>query len=263
MTNKPGTMQMIDVGVGAARRGISYRLDAGDPARPMIVWLGGLRSDMRSTKASALADHCATLALPYLRFDYSGHGASQGTFATGTISRWLEEALAVVTEIAHGPIVLVGSSLGGYVTLLLARALDALGQAERLKGMVLIAPAVDMTERLMWDAFPEAVKAEILNEGRWDLPSAYGLESTPVTRGLIDDGRRHLLLGAPIRTFCPTVVLQGAADPDVPLAHTLETMKFFACDPVTLTVVADGDHRLSRPQDIALLCDALDRVYPP
>lgn len=263
MTNKPGAMQMIEVGEGAARRRIAYRFDAGDTARPTIVWLGGLRSDMQSTKASALAEHCATRALPYLRFDYSGHGASEGTFAQGTMSRWLEEALAIVTRVAPGPLALVGSSLGGYVTLLLARALGALGQAERLRGMVLIAPAVDMTERLMWAAFPEAVKARILGEGRWDLPSAYGLEPTPITRGLIEDGRGHLLLGAPIRTFCPTIVLQGADDPDVPLAHTLETMKFFASDPVTLMIVADGDHRLSRPQDIALLCDALDRVYPP
>jgi len=266
MINKRRAAQMLDVGAPGARRRVAYRLGVGDAARPTVVWLGGLRSDMLSTKAVALAEHCARRGLPFVRFDYSGHGESEGTFPDGTISRWLEEALAIVSCVARGPLILVGSSLGGYVALLLARALGAAGQAGRLKGMVLIAPAVDMTESLMWASLPHEAKAAITSAGRWDLPSAYSPEPYPITRNLIEDGRKHLLLGATIRTFCHTVVLQGAKDSDVPLSHTLETMKFVTSDPITLTIVADGDHRLSRPQDIATLCEALDRVrlsHPP
>jgi len=251
--------QFLDIGVGAARRRIAFRLrPPTNDKLPRLVWLSGFRSDMGSTKASALDAHCAERGRGLLRFDYSGHGRSGGQFEEGTISRWLEESLAAIRTATSGPQILVGSSMGGYLALLAARALEAAGEAARLAGMVLIAPAVDFTEALIWaKATPEARRA-IEEAGVWHRPSAYSETPYPITRALIEDGRRSLLLGATVRSFCPVRILQGMRDEDVPYRHTLTLIEHMAGDPVTLTLIKDGDHRLSRPEDLALLFEAID-----
>ena len=251
--------QFLDVGDGASRRRIAFRRRA--PARqgaPGVVWLCGFKSDMGSTKAAALDDHCAGLGRALLRFDYSGHGASEGRFEDGTISRWLEESLAAIRAATSGPQILVGSSMGGYLALLAARAFEAAGEADRLAGMALIAPAVDFTEALMWAKMSPEARRAIEENGVWERPSAYSQEPYAITRGLIEDGRRHLLLGHTVRSFCPVRILQGMQDEDVPYRHTLTLIEHMAGDPVTLTLIKDGDHRLSRPQDLALLFEAID-----
>ena len=251
--------QFLDVGAGPARRRIAFRRRA--PARddlPEVVWLTGFGSDMVSTKASALDAHCAERGQGLLRFDYSGHGASDGRFEDGTISLWLEDALAAIRAETAGRLVLAGSSMGGYMALLVARALSEAGGAARLAGVVLVAPAVDFTEALMWARASEAERRELLERGAWERPSGYSHSGYRITRALIEDGRRHLLFGATIRSHCPARILQGMGDADVPYRHALTLVEHMAGDPVTLTLIRDGDHRLSRPQDLALILEAVD-----
>ena len=193
-----------------------------------------------------------------LRFDYSGHGESGGRFADGTISRWLEESLAVFDARCEGPQIVVGSSMGGWLALLLARELRRAPRAKAsLAGLVLIAPAVDFTEALMWQRFPDEIKREIETTGSWKRPSQYSDQPYLITKGLIEDGRRHLLLGGLIETGCPVRILQGVQDPDVPWDHAVELVSRLAQDDVVLTLVKDGDHRLSRPEDIERLLAAV------
>jgi pimeloyl-ACP methyl ester carboxylesterase len=214
---------------------------------------------MTSTKASALDAEAARRGFGLLRFDYSGHGSSGGRIEDGTISRWLEECLAIIRAQSEGPQVLLGSSMGGYLALLVARALHEAGEDGRLAGMILIAPAIDMTEALMWANLPQAGKRAIVENGAWARPSAHSPAPHLITRGLIEDGRRHLMLGGLIRTYCPVSILQGMRDEDVPYKHALALMERLVADSATLTLVKDGDHRLSRPQDIALMIDTLAR----
>lgn len=253
--------QFLDVGEGPSHRRIAFRRRAPvRPDRPGLVWLGGFKSDMASTKACALDEHCAARGQALLRFDYSGHGVSGGRFEDGTISRWLEESLATIRAATKGPQILVGSSMGGYLALLAARAFAQAGEEARLAGMALIAPAVDFTEALMWANFPPEVRRAIETEGVWHRPSPYSDAPYPITRALIEDGRRHLLLGQTVRSHCPVRILQGMRDEDVPYRHALTLIEHMAGDPVTLTLVKDGDHRLSRPQDLALLFEAVDAI---
>ena len=255
--------QFLDVGGGAQARRIAYRWRAARaPGGAGLVWLCGFKSDMGSTKAQALDDRCRADGRALLRFDYSGHGESGGRFEDGTITRWLEETLAVIRAASAGPLVLVGSSMGGYLALLAARELARAGEAARLAGMALIAPAVDFTEALIWAQAPEAARRAILETGAWARPSPYGPEPYVITRALIEDGRRHLLLDDTIRTHCPLRILQGMRDADVPWRHAMTLVEHIAGDPVTLTLVKDGDHRLSRPEDIALLFAAIDGLAP-
>ena len=229
---------------------------------PGVVWLSGYRSDMGSTKAAALDAEAERRGLGLLRFDYSGHGRSEGRLEDGTVSRWLEETLTLVRAETEGPQIVVGSSMGGYLALLAARALDEAGEAGRIKGLILIAPAVDFTEALIWARASDEARRAIMDEGVWRRPSAYSSEPDCFTRALIEDGRKHLLLGGMIRTRAPTVVLQGMQDPDVPFAHALALMQRLGDDPATLTLIKDGDHRLSRPQDLELLFEAVGRMIP-
>jgi pimeloyl-ACP methyl ester carboxylesterase len=224
---------------------------------PGLFWLGGFKSDMKGTKAEALDRWAAGEGRACLRFDYSGHGESGGAFMDGTISRWLEESVAVCRRFAKGPQVVIGSSMGGWLALLLARRLADLKGAAPIAGMVLIAPAVDFTEALMWQQFSDAIKREIEEKGLWMRPSEYGEAPYPITKGLIEDGRNHLLLGGLIETGCPVHILQGVKDPDVPWRHAVELVSRFARDDVVLTLVKDGDHRLSRPEDIERLIAAV------
>jgi pimeloyl-ACP methyl ester carboxylesterase len=251
--------EYLEVGTGADARRIAVRKQSG--TAPGIFWLGGFKSDMRGTKAEALGEHAARTGRAYVRFDYSGHGESGGRFEDGTISRWLEEALAVFNAHRQGPQIVVGSSMGGWIALLLARTLAkrAAGNAT-LAGLVLIAPAPDFTEALMWAEFSPAVKREIEEKGSWQRPSAYGEEPYPITRTLIEDGRKHLLLDQPIELGCPVRILQGVQDPDVPYAHAMKLVSCLAQDDVVLTLVKDGDHRLSRPEDIERLLRTVDEL---
>jgi pimeloyl-ACP methyl ester carboxylesterase len=223
-----------------------------------VIWLGGFRSDMLATKASHLVDWGARSGRAVVRFDYSGHGESDGSFADGTISDWLEDALEVIrTEGGPAP-VLVGSSMGGWLALLAARRLAAEGTP--VSGLVLIAPAADFTEELMWQQFPDAIKRTIETEGVYLHPSEYAPEPTPITRALMEDGRRHLLLTAPFRVGCPVRILQGQQDPDVPWQHAMKLVEHLPEDDVTVTLIKDGDHRLSRPEDLAILVRAVEGV---
>ena len=254
-----GAPETLEVGSGAAARSIAVRVQPG--TAPGLFWLGGLKSDMRGTKAEALAAHAARTGRACARFDYSGHGESGGRFEDGTISRWLEEALAVFEARAPGPQVVVGSSMGGWIALLLARALAKKpAPTARLAGLVLIAPAPDFTEELMWSEFSPEVRREIEEKGSWLRPSAYGEEPYPITRALIEDGRRHRLLDKPIEVGCSVRVLQGVQDPDVPFAHAMKLVSCLAQDDVVLTLVKDGDHRLSRPEDIERLLRTIDEL---
>ena len=250
----------IESGAGDARRRIAWRSVSGDSARPGIVWLGGFRSDMRGTKALALDAHATATNRNFLRFDYLGHGESDGPFEKGTIGLWLEDTLTVVRALTTGPQIFVGSSMGGWISLLLARALAQAGETSRIAGFVLIAPAVDFTRALMWPNMPEEGQRAIERDGLWLRPSAYGDGPYPITRGLIEEGRNHLLLDKPLRSWGPVHILQGMQDPDVPYAHALTLVEHFAEDPVVLTLIKDGDHRLSRDEDIARLIAAVDGI---
>jgi pimeloyl-ACP methyl ester carboxylesterase len=194
-----------------------------------------------------------------VRFDYSGHGESEGAVTDGTIGRWLAESLAVFDACCRGPQVLIGSSMGGWLALLLVRALRTRREpgAADVAGLVLIAPAIDFTEELMWKRFTPEIKRELETKGVWERPSQYSPEPYLVTRQLIEDGRNHLLLGGMIETGCPVRILQGVMDPDVPWQHAKALIARFACDDVVLTLVKDGDHRLSRPEDIERLIAAV------
>ena len=247
---------MIEVGEGPERRTIAVRQRAG--RSPGLIWLGGFNSDMKGTKAQALDQWAEQQGRACIRFDYSGHGESGGKFSDGTIGRWLEESCAVFSSFCEGPTIAIGSSMGGWISLLLARDLRAgrLRTKAELAGLVLIAPAVDFTEVLMWQRFPPKVQREINEKGVWRRPSDYG-DPYPITRALIEEGRNHLLLGGMIETGCPVRILQGVQDPDVPWKHAVELTSRLAQDDVVLTLVKDGDHRLSRAEDIARLIEAV------
>lgn len=224
-------------------------------AGPTVVWLGGFMSDMTGTKAEALADWAKLNGRAYVRFDYFGHGASTGAFADGTISRWREDAIAVLDELAAGEVVLVGSSMGGWIA-----CLAAMAAPKRVKAMVLIAPAPDFTEKLMGPDIPPEGRAALAADGVWMRPSAYG-DSYPITQALLDDGARWSILGdQPIPIEVPMRVLQGGEDPDVPWRHALELANTLKGEDVVFTLIKDGDHRLSRPQDIVRLIAAVEEV---
>ena len=254
------SLSRLDVGTGDAVRTIAVRTSSG--RSPGIFWLGGFKSDMRGTKADALAAHARASGHACVRFDYSGHGESGGPFEAGTISRWLEEALAVFEGVARGPQIVIGSSMGGWIALLLARALALKGKEREAKmaGLALIAPAPDFTEALMWANMSPEVRREIEEKGAWLRPSDYGDGPYPITRALIEDGRKHLLLDRPIEIGCPVRILQGVLDPDVPWRHALKLVSCLAQDDVVLTLVKDGDHRLSRPEDIERLIRVVDEL---
>jgi pimeloyl-ACP methyl ester carboxylesterase len=248
----------IEVGNDPGRRRIAVRARTG--AAPGLFWLSGFHSDMRGTKAVALEAWAAGRDRACVRFDYSGHGESGGAFVDGTIGRWLEETIAVFEQFCDGPQVVIGSSMGGWMALLLAREM-ARRPARRvsLAGLVLIAPAPDFTEELMWKGFSPEIRHQIETNGVWLRPSAYG-EPYPITRALIEEGRNHLLLGGSIDVGCPVRILQGAQDPDVPWQHAFALAHRLPADDVVLTMIQDGDHRLSRPQDIARIIAAVAEI---
>jgi pimeloyl-ACP methyl ester carboxylesterase len=254
--------QFLDIGTNGARRRIAY---VHEPARAPsgigLFWLAGYKSDMASTKATEIARYARETGLGSTRFDYSGHGLSSGKFEDGTIGAWLDEAEAVFLRVTRGPQIVIGSSMGAHIALLLLRRLlrTVPVEAERITALLLIAPAWDMTEELMWKQLPEDARREIVERGVYLQPSEYG-EPYAITRALIEDGRAHLLARAPFDPGRPVVILQGRRDEAVPLAHARELLRFLKGRSVKLIEIADGEHRLSRPQDLALLFATLTEL---
>lgn len=220
---------------------------------PGVVFLGGFRSDMAGTKALALQDWAEARGRAFLRFDYSGHGASSGAFEEGCIGDWAEDALAALDTLTEGPQVLVGSSMGGWIALLCARA-----RPERLAGLIGIAAAPDFTEDGMWAGFDAAQRADLMDRGRVELPSDYGDQPDIITRRLIEDGRRHLILRSPLALPCPVRLLQGAADTVVPPAVALRLFDHLDSPDLRLVLVKGADHRFSSPECLDQLLATLD-----
>jgi pimeloyl-ACP methyl ester carboxylesterase len=221
---------------------------------PTVVFLPGFRSGMTGDKATSLAAFCAERGQAMLRFDYSGHGASGGSFEDGTIGRWTGDALAVIDAHTDGPLLLVGSSMGGWIALL-----AALARPDRVAALIGIAAAPDFTEALLWQALNSEQRAALMHHGVLHLPSQYGVP-TPITRALIEDGRTHLLLNDPIRIDCPVRLLHGQCDPDVPWEMSLRIAEQLTTPDVEVTLVKNGDHRLSRQKDLVLLRRTLDAL---
>ena len=232
---------------------LAWRRVEGDG--PTVVWLGGFRSDMTGTKAQALAAWAERQGRAFVRFDYFGHGASSGDFIHGGITRWREDVLAVIDEVTQGPLLLVGSSMGGWLACLATAA-----RAERIGGLVLIAPAPDFTEALMKPSLtPEAIRA-LDKHGLWIAPGGPGEGGYPITRALLEDGARWSILPGPVPIHCPVRILQGGRDASVPWTHALELAQAIEGQDVVFSLIKDGDHRLSRPQDLERLITALEEL---
>jgi pimeloyl-ACP methyl ester carboxylesterase len=244
---------MIDSFTTLQGRSIAYVRTPGQG--PGVVFLGGFMSDMTGTKAQFLQDWAQMQGRAFLRFDYSGHGQSSGAFEDGCIGDWAEDALAVINTLTEGPQVLVGSSMGGWISLLVAKAIP-----ERIAGMVGIAPAPDFTEDSMWSGFDEAQRAALMRDGQITVPSDYSPDGYPITRRLIEDGRRHLVLRAPLSLPFPLRILQGTADTDVPPSVALRLMDHADCPDLRLTLVKGADHRFSTPDCLAMIAASVENV---
>ncbi len=242
--------QMLDTPTG---RRIAYHQSPG--AGPGLVFLGGFRSDMEGTKALALEAFAKARGQAFLRFDYSGHGQSSGDFLDGSIGDWFEDAAAAITALTTGPLVLIGSSMGGWMALLCARAMP-----ERVAGMVTIAAAPDFTEDGMWAAFTDAQRGELLEKGQIALPSEYSDQPYVVTRRLIDEGRTRLVLRTPLSLPMPVRFLQGTDDRDVPVSVALQLIEHASGPDMRLTLVKDADHRFSTPECLKLIETAVAEV---
>lgn len=235
---------------------LAYRRREGaDAAKPGVLWLGGFRSDMLGAKAAYLDNWAAQQKRAFLRFDYSGHGESEGVFEEGCIGEWTKDAIAVFDALTEGQQILVGSSMGGWIATLLA-----LARPERIAGLVFIAPAPDFTEKLMWPSFTDAQRQAILQDGRLEQPSDYADEPEVITRKLIEDGRRHLVMSGPIPIAVPVRILQGMKDDAVPYAHALDFAKMLESSDVEATLTPNGDHRLSTPADLERLARILESL---
>lgn len=228
-----------------------------------LFWLGGFMSDMEGSKAQILADLAINEARPNLRFDYSGHGKSSGQFRDGTISKWLEQSIAVFENQTSGPRIIIGSSMGGWLALLLYRHFqkhDA-KTASRIKGIILIAPAADMTQKLMWDKYDAAARNEITDNGFYAEPSDYGDDPYIMTRDLIEDGNQHCLLESGVKVSCPVRILQGEDDRDVSWQHGLQVYRALEGDDVTFSLIKTGDHRLSTHRDLETLKSTCRQLF--
>ena len=226
-----------------------------DGRAPSVVWLGGFHSDMTGTKAQALAEWALARGQAYVRFDYFGHGQSAGAFVDGTITRWRTDVLAVLDQLVEGPAVLVGSSMGGWLA-----CLAAVARPDRIKALVLVAPAADFTEKLITPGLPPEAIAALARDGVWTRPSAYDDGGYAITARLLEDGAGWSILPGPVAVDTPIRILQGGADPDVPWRHALDLANAFTGEDVVFTLIRDGDHRLSRPSDIARLIAAVEEV---
>ncbi|MEP0521684.1 MAG: alpha/beta hydrolase [Hyphomicrobiales bacterium] len=250
----------VDHDSGACQIAFRHRSISAN-SMPGLFWLGGFKSDMDGSKALALDDYAVKKNISCTRFDYSGHGLSSGEFVDGTISKWLDEAVAVIraTSNDNDRRILVGSSMGGWLALLLNKRLKS-NTGPKVHGIVLIAPAVDMTADLMWDKLPEEARAEMVQTGRFEKPSEYSDEPYILTHDLIEDGKAHLFGGGVIELSCPVHILQGGRDTDVPSSHTLKLAAQLALDDVVISMIPDGDHRLSRPEDLDRLTASIETL---
>jgi len=256
MSNTP---EMISVGDGDEKREIAVRHESGKA--PGLVWLGGYRSDMLGTKAEALCNWAKSNSHANCRHDYSGHGESGGEFKQGTISRWLEESLAVFDEFcSKGSHVLVGSSMGGWVALRIVEELAKRGESHRVKALLLLAPAPDFTHELMKPELSEDQLNQLQANGYMEEPSEYSDEPNIFTKALFDDGEKNRVMKGMIETGCPVHILQGMADTDVPYEHAMKLVTFLPNENVSMTLIKDGDHRLSRDEDIALLLRTVETL---
>jgi len=245
-------LQMLSTAEG---RRIAYRRQPG--VGPGVVFLGGFRSDMTGTKAAYLSDWAATRGRAFLRLDYSGHGQSDGAVEDGAIGDWFEDARSALDALTEGPQILVGSSMGGWIALLLARAVPG-----RVAGLVGIAAAPDFTEDSMWAGFDARQRAVLMGEGRITLPSEYDAKGYTITRRLIEEGRKRLVLRDPLPLPFPVRLLQGTADTDVPPAVALRLLDHATGPDIRLTLVKGADHRFSTPDCLALIGAAIDEVAP-
>lgn len=225
-----------------------------NPGRgPTLLWLGGFRSEMAGTKADALAAWARAGGRDFLRFDYFGHGLSAGDFAHGTITRWRADALAILDRLTRGAVILAGSSMGGWLA-----CLAAVARAERIAGLILIAPAADFTGALLAPSLTREARRAIARDGVWRAPSAYDPAGYPITGALLEDGARWSILPGPVPIAAPVRILQGGADAEVPWRHALELALAVKSADVVFSLIRDGDHRLSRPADIARLIAAAE-----
>lgn len=225
---------------------------------PGLMWLSGYRSDMKGTKAAALDAWAAETGRQFTRHDYSGHGESGGAFTDGTISLWLAQSLAVMRHFTTGPQILVGSSMGGWIALRMVQELRRAGEGDRVAGLLLVAPAPDFTTDLVEPQLTAAQRRDLAEKGWFGEPSEYSDDPYVYTRALLEDGANNRVLSGIIDTHCPVHILQGLQDVDVPYAHALKLVDHLPADDVTLSLIRDGDHRLSRPQDIAMLIRAAE-----
>jgi pimeloyl-ACP methyl ester carboxylesterase len=257
MTDSPSPRKLARPGHdGSTGEEIACLIEAPEHPLPTgLTWLGGFKSDMTGTKASALAEWARHAQRHFLRFDYYAHGASTGDFRKATVGRWLDDALAAIDALAEGPQVLIGSSMGGWVALLCA-----LARPERVKGLVLIAPAPDFTEELMWKTFSQEARDTLLRDGLYREPSDYADEPYEITMTLIEEGRQHLILGKPIPLSCPVRILQGMKDTDVPCTHAMRLVETLSGEDVTIDLSKSGDHRLSTPADLARLIRTVETL---
>jgi len=224
-------------------------------ANPNIVFLGGYMSNMDGTKAVALQTHCENRGRSYLRFDYSGHGHSSGNFLDGTIRKWSDDTLRVIDQLTDGPLILVGSSMGGWIMMMVA-----LARPERVSGLIGVAAAPDFTELLMWQRFTPDIKKTLLHDKVYYQPTEYADEPYPITLRLIEDARKNLLLQKPVPIRCPLHLIHGIEDDEVPWEHAIKVAKAFQTNDVTLTFIKDGDHRLSRERDLEKIFAAVDQM---
>jgi len=227
---------------------------------PGVAWLGGYRSDMKGTKAAALDEWAAVSGHAFTRHDYSGHGESGGDFVDGTISLWLAQSLGVLRQLTEGPQILVGSSMGAWVALRMVQELQRTGEDGRVAGLLLIAPAPDFTSDLVEPGLTDRHRSDLEAKGYFAEESGYGPDPYIYTSRLIEDGRANRVLTGTIDTHCPVHILQGMEDPDVPYAHALKLVEHLPADDVTLSLIRDGDHRLSRPQDLAMMIRSLEAL---
>lgn len=249
-----------DIALTIAVDGVAIAVRRQEGGAPGIMWLGGFRSDMTGTKAETLAAFARDRGLAFLRHDYSGHGSSGGSFRDGTISRWLQESLAVFDRFAQAREILVGSSMGAWIALRMVEELRKRGEANRIAGLALVAPAPDFVTELMEPKLTARQKKALASQGYFEEPSAYSPEPDIYTRALFEDGRANRVLTGPLDTHCPVHILQGMADPDVPPAHALKLASLLPSDDLTVSLVPGGDHRLSRPEDLAMLLKAVDAI---
>jgi pimeloyl-ACP methyl ester carboxylesterase len=233
-------------------RRLAYQRQRGASGKPGIIFMGGFASDMTGTKAGFLSDCCKNDDVPFLRFDYRGHGQSSEDFKNGTIGQWFEDALTIFDQLTEGPQIVIGSSMGGWMALMVA-----LKRPERVKALIGIAAAPDFTEDLMWDLFSKEQRKQLLKDGVIYDENAPSDERVPITLRLIEEARQHLVLKEPLSLNCPVRLLQGMQDRDVPWTYASKVADTIVGDDVRITLIKDGDHRLSREQDLALLWQAV------